>query len=171
MWISLLGFRSRSTGYAHPTIVALIIVTIVLVLAFGYGGVQAMNQLSEEGHNYVLKTKEGSRCIKLLRVGSEIILVQESDGHVSVVPDSEVELLRRTGDPLRNPRISIAQLRAWLLGGRQQRSVSKNLKPEVFDLRHCLSQASRRSAQEVICCARHPETRGSVSPLRAIIAS
>jgi hypothetical protein len=40
MWLSLLGFRSRSTGYAHPTIVALIIVTIVLVLAFGYGGVK-----------------------------------------------------------------------------------------------------------------------------------
>lgn len=97
---------------------------IVLGLAYGFGGVVAMDNLATQRYEYMLTTKEGPRCVKLLRAGSEIILVQEENGSVSVIPNSQVELLRRIGDLPRDPLLTLDEFRAWLSGEREQPKVS-----------------------------------------------
>jgi hypothetical protein len=103
-------------GYTHPFFLSFILFMIVLVAAFGLGGIEAKGQLAEQGRNYLLKTKEGSRCVQLLKAGSEIILVQELNGLVSVIPNSQVEMLRREGDLPRPSQLTFAKLRAWIGG-------------------------------------------------------
>lgn len=110
-------------GYTHPFVLSLILFIIVLVAAFGLGGIEAKGQLAEQGRNYLLKTKDGSRCVQLLKAGSEIILVQELNGLVSVIRNSQVEMLRREGDLPRPSQLTFAKLRVWL--------GSENKRPKV----------------------------------------